>query len=256
MAVTLKQEVNLSRRACRLADGSGEQSRARTAPPAENGCSGSSRHPSSGPSGCGERGANSFVPMPAKVLSGTRCAGRSDSLLACLLAAVVMCTGQVLLKLRDATGGWALHQPRIGRLCIYVVLCGALLSNNAFVLARPNLSAPASGEKGVAVPVGQLSPLDLAFDTGSGPLTSASQLKRSAEAAAIIASTAPSSDAGGHGDSPGDELVAGDHGRAEGEEHGEEHVVERYPVSQVDFSRVETPFVIGVWILSASIAKI
>uniref|UniRef100_A0A182Q8W0 Sodium/hydrogen exchanger n=1 Tax=Anopheles farauti TaxID=69004 RepID=A0A182Q8W0_9DIPT len=250
MAVTLKQEVNLSRRACRLADGNGVLK----TPPLVSHCGGgSSRNPSSSSSSsssscCGERGANSFVTMPVKELTGV---GRSDSLLACLLAAVVMCTGQVLLKLRDATGGWALHQPRIGRLCIYVVLCGVLLSNNAFVLARPNLSAPASGEKVVAVPVGQLSSLDLAFDTSSRPLTSASQLKRSAEAAAIIASPAPSSDDGEHGSSPGGELAAGGHGRAE-----DEHAHQRYPVSQVDFARVDTPFVIGVWILSASIAKI
>jgi hypothetical protein len=37
-------------------------------------------------------------------------------------------------------------------------------------------------------------------------------------------------------------------------EHG--HVPERYPVTTVDFSRVETPFIIGIWILFASIAKI
>ncbi|KAL9928078.1 na[+]/H[+] hydrogen exchanger 2 isoform 7-T7 [Glossina fuscipes fuscipes] len=34
------------------------------------------------------------------------------------------------------------------------------------------------------------------------------------------------------------------------------HAPERYPLSQVDFERVKTPFIIGVWILSASIAKI
>uniref|UniRef100_A0A182K9S7 Uncharacterized protein n=1 Tax=Anopheles christyi TaxID=43041 RepID=A0A182K9S7_9DIPT len=158
-----------------------------------------------------------------------------------------MGTGQVLVK------------PRLSKLCIYVAFCSALLSHNAFVLARPNLSAPASGEK---VPVGQLSPLDLAFDTSSsssssGSLTSASQLKRSAEAAAIIASTVPPSTDihGEHGEDHGDTAL-GRAGEGEGEHGAGEHMVERYPVSQVDFSRVETPFVIGVWILSASIAKI
>ncbi|KAH8403349.1 hypothetical protein KR222_011099 [Zaprionus bogoriensis] len=34
------------------------------------------------------------------------------------------------------------------------------------------------------------------------------------------------------------------------------HRTERYPLSQVDFARVKTPFIIGIWILSASIAKI
>lgn len=36
----------------------------------------------------------------------------------------------------------------------------------------------------------------------------------------------------------------------------QEHQVKRYPVSSIDFERVETPFIIGVWILFASIAKI
>uniref|UniRef100_A0A4Y0BK63 Sodium/hydrogen exchanger n=1 Tax=Anopheles funestus TaxID=62324 RepID=A0A4Y0BK63_ANOFN len=244
MAVTLKQEVNLSRRACRPTDCSREQRTLLTPPVAGiSDC----RHYSSA-SACGEQGANHLVTIPAKELTDC-CTGQSGSLLTCLLATLVMCTGQVLLKLRHRTGGWVLHQPRLGSLCIYVVFCSALLSHNAFVLARPNLSAPASGEK---VPVGQLSPLDLAFDASSGSLTSASQLKRSAEAAAIIASTSPSSDVGvGHSN----EMVV-EHGKAGEGEHGDEHNYERYPVSQVEFSRVETPFVIGVWILSASIAKI
>uniref|UniRef100_A0A182LZR8 Uncharacterized protein n=1 Tax=Anopheles culicifacies TaxID=139723 RepID=A0A182LZR8_9DIPT len=245
MAVTLKQEVNLSRRACRATDCSREQ-RTLLTPRVSGNCD--CRHYSNAVSVCGEQGANNLVTMPAKELtvSGT---GQCGSLLTCLLATLVMCTGQVLLKLRHRTSGWELHQPRLGSLCIYVVFCSALLSHNAFVLARPNLSAPASGEK---VPVGQLSPLDLAFDASSGSLTSASQLKRSAEAAAIIASTSPSSDVGGdHSDG----MTVG-HGKAGEGEHGDEHNYERYPVSQVEFSRVETPFVIGVWILSASIAKI
>lgn len=40
------------------------------------------------------------------------------------------------------------------------------------------------------------------------------------------------------------------------DEHNGGHKVERYPVTTVDFSRVETPFIIGIWILFASIAKI
>lgn len=39
-------------------------------------------------------------------------------------------------------------------------------------------------------------------------------------------------------------------------DHGGGHEVERYPITTVDFSRVETPFIIGIWILFASIAKI
>lgn len=83
---------------------------------------------------------------------------------------------------------------------------------------------------------------------------SESQLKRSAELASIVSSTVPSDGAGG---------VGGGSSRQDGEtDHDEDghaaggHEVERYPVAQVEFSRVETPFVIGVWILSASIAKI
>lgn len=37
---------------------------------------------------------------------------------------------------------------------------------------------------------------------------------------------------------------------------GVEHEIHRYPITTTDFSRVETPFIIGVWILFASIAKI
>lgn len=38
--------------------------------------------------------------------------------------------------------------------------------------------------------------------------------------------------------------------------HGEHGGELRYPVTTIDFGRVETPFIIGVWILFASIAKI
>lgn len=34
------------------------------------------------------------------------------------------------------------------------------------------------------------------------------------------------------------------------------HVIVRYQISSIDFDRVSTPFIIGLWILSASIAKI
>uniref|UniRef100_A0A6E8VYI0 Sodium/hydrogen exchanger n=1 Tax=Anopheles coluzzii TaxID=1518534 RepID=A0A6E8VYI0_ANOCL len=259
MAVTLKQEVNLSRRACRPTttnnDDCLQEQRTLLTTPTEEG----SWHNDTCYGGGGANSRLVTVPAPAKELTDSSRSGGlpSSSSLSCLLATIVMwCTGQVLLKLRQAgQGGWREVQqpPRLSRLCIYVVFCSALLSHNAFVLARPNLSAPASGEK---VPVGQLSPLDLAFDASSGSLTSASQLKRSAEAAAIIASTAPSADGGAGHEAEDTALGHGRVGEGEGGEHGGEHVVERYPVSQVDFSRVETPFVIGVWILSASIAKI
>lgn len=50
------------------------------------------------------------------------------------------------------------------------------------------------------------------------------------------------------------------HAKADGHEVGEHDgghkVVERYPITTTDFGRVETPFIIGIWILFASIAKI
>ncbi|XP_058061035.1 sodium/hydrogen exchanger 3 isoform X2 [Anopheles bellator] len=236
MAVTLRQEVNLSRRACR-----------RVVPSGTNGAN----EPSVVPAPL--VGANNFGHPTADAPVGTMgpkvarchpvtCGGgdrrsvtpTSGSVVAQFLAEA----GQVLSTRTRATGPLLL-----GKLCTYVVLCSFLLSHNAFVLARPNLSAAASSSSDEKVSVGQLSPLELAFDAGS--LAGASQFKRSAEAAPIIASTVPSD--GGHGG----ELDP--HADGEG---GGEHMVERYPVSQVDFSRVETPFVIGVWILSASIAKI
>lgn len=42
-----------------------------------------------------------------------------------------------------------------------------------------------------------------------------------------------------------------------GDDHGGGHEIpERYPMATVEFERVETPFIIGIWILFASIAKI
>ncbi|KAH8374217.1 hypothetical protein KR200_004979 [Drosophila serrata] len=50
----------------------------------------------------------------------------------------------------------------------------------------------------------------------------------------------------------------GDEEKAKDEDgHGSDgHKMTRYPLSSVDFGRVKTPFIIGIWILSASIAKI
>uniref|UniRef100_A0A2M3YX89 Sodium/hydrogen exchanger n=1 Tax=Anopheles braziliensis TaxID=58242 RepID=A0A2M3YX89_9DIPT len=260
MAVTLRQEVNLSRRACRARN---VRSRLVGGEPngAASGCRGSDDTSASHTKVDLHSAKVRDCGRPVTMVSVARCpgplttrsTGEDDRRRVKVVPAASTasdCTlraGQVPPQSRaGGRGRW-----RLGHLCIYIVLCSFLLSNNnnAFVLARPNLSAPASGSEKVAetVPVGQLSTLDLAFDSSStGSLASASQLKRSAEAASLIASTAPSD--GGHGS---DELE----GHAAAKE-GEDHTVERYPVSQVDFSRVETPFVIGVWILSASIAKI
>lgn len=157
MAVTLKQEVNLSRRACRPTttnnDDCLQEQRTLLTTPTEEG----SWHNDTCYGGGGANSRLVTVPAPAKELTDSSRSGGlpSSSSLSCLLATIVMwCTGQVLLKLRQAgQGGWREVQqpPRLSRLCIYVVFCSALLSHNAFVLARPNLSAPASGEKVVSV---------------------------------------------------------------------------------------------------------
>jgi hypothetical protein len=39
-------------------------------------------------------------------------------------------------------------------------------------------------------------------------------------------------------------------------EHNDSGGTKRYAVTSVDFARVETPFIIGVWIFCASLAKI
>ncbi|KAH8246503.1 hypothetical protein KR038_006584 [Drosophila bunnanda] len=53
-------------------------------------------------------------------------------------------------------------------------------------------------------------------------------------------------------------LKSGEDEKAKEEDgHGSDgHKMTRYPLSSVDFGRVKTPFIIGIWILSASIAKI
>ncbi|XP_062545664.1 sodium/hydrogen exchanger 3 isoform X5 [Armigeres subalbatus] len=139
------------------------------------------------------------------------------------------------------------------RWCTWVVVLSAVLNNQGgFVLARPKNGVVTVDDGDVfSVASGQLSAADLltpqpGMHFGSlGP--SESQLKRSAElASSTIVSSTVSSDGGG-----------GSFGATHHAERDEEgHEVERYPVAQVEFSRVETPFVIGVWILSASIAKI
>lgn len=50
--------------------------------------------------------------------------------------------------------------------------------------------------------------------------------------------------------------VTSDPGATEhdGSHHSTESIT--YPIVQVDFDRVQTPLIIGIWILSASIAKI
>ncbi|XP_055549040.1 sodium/hydrogen exchanger 3 isoform X16 [Wyeomyia smithii] len=153
----------------------------------------------------------------------------------------------------------------LGKVYMCVIVVSILLGDGGgLVLARPNRSNVATGEESVAAVISEHLVVDrntpypgMNFES-LGP--SESQLKRSAELASIVSSTVPSEGAAGGGgyslgsvpkrDSGHSELASEDDG------HGEGHEVNRYPVAQVEFSRVETPFVIGVWILSASIAKI
>lgn len=121
--------------------------------------------------------------------------------------------------------------------CTWVALLSVLLANSGFVLARPNNGvSTADGEGATAAAAEQLA------------------------AAGLLTPQPVSSDGGDDGGGGGslsaatqDDIADGEHGH--GSREGG-HEVERYPVAQVEFSRVETPFVIGVWILSASIAKI
>ncbi|XP_052895498.1 sodium/hydrogen exchanger 3-like [Anopheles moucheti] len=127
-----------------------------------------------------------------------------------------MCAAQELLKLRCISGGCRLYQPRLSNL----------------------------------QPIGKSSLGDLFFDTSRKSLPN--ELKSSAEETGKIASISTSSDDGaGHSN----EMMV-EHGKAGESEHGYEHNNGQYLLSQVNFARVETPFVIGVWILSATIAKI
>ncbi|XP_021700611.1 sodium/hydrogen exchanger 3 isoform X4 [Aedes aegypti] len=150
--------------------------------------------------------------------------------------------------------------------CTWAIVLSVVLANHGgFVLARPkNGVVTADGVDAASVASGQwelLTPQPGMHFGSVGP--SESQFKRSAElASSTIVSSTVSSDGAVGGQISGslssvkqqdDQSHVGELGDAS---HGEGHEVERYPVAQVEFSRVETPFVIGVWILSASIAKI
>ncbi|KAH8328039.1 hypothetical protein KR067_003484 [Drosophila pandora] len=76
-----------------------------------------------------------------------------------------------------------------------------------------------------------------------------------------LAQPPPTADVAKDGDEPpshrlprAEPLKSNEQNPTDEEEGG--HKMERYPLSSVDFGRVKTPFIIGIWILSASIAKI
>ncbi|XP_058446956.1 sodium/hydrogen exchanger 3 isoform X9 [Malaya genurostris] len=203
-------------------------------------------------------------PDQQSALAGSKCFNSYRLVFSCDLVAQIFLLFKALVMINVSFKADSLRRPvrsgrdsdsfskKLAKLCTCVIVISVLFGNAGLVLARPNRSNLAtSGEQ--AVISDQLVAVDRDNSrTGMnyGPLgPSESQLKRSAELASIVSSTVPS-DGGGYKQDAEHDESDGDDG------HGEGHEVERYPVAQVEFSRVETPFVIGVWILSASIAKI
>ncbi|XP_055710485.1 sodium/hydrogen exchanger 3 isoform X3 [Phlebotomus papatasi] len=123
-------------------------------------------------------------------------------------------------------------------MAVIMVLLGVLLFRTQLVMARPNRTAAEGSTEIFTIDSAQQSTYPgLDF----GPMGPG---KRSAE---ILGSEPTPS--GSH------ENEAKEVSTSDKESHGGHHG-ERYPVTTVEFSRVETPFIIGIWILSASIAKI
>ncbi|CAD7087971.1 unnamed protein product [Hermetia illucens] len=127
------------------------------------------------------------------------------------------------------------NQPKLGigfdaaKISTLLIGCLLLCANNT--MARPNQSLKLTSEAEVSESSHHILTPDLAA-TYPGLDFIGSQNKRAAE----LFQTSTS------------EIT---HQAIETEQH-----VERYPVAQVEFQRVKTPFIIGLWILSASIAKI
>ncbi|BFF94511.1 sodium/hydrogen exchanger 3 [Drosophila madeirensis] len=122
-----------------------------------------------------------------------------------------------------------------------LVLCAILCLLVGTTLARPNTSASAGSSE----------------DAAQGAVTQINQLAETAAGAAVgdDATTPPLKvpRAESLDETTALEMKADAEDGGEGGGHQE---IKRYPLSQVDFGHVKTPFIIGVWILSASIAKI
>lgn len=255
----LEQEVNLSRRACRVVPepvptNGAKPEQEESGVNSEEGCVGDAR-------------ARFLRNEEEEEEVGKKQNSSGHVQLSC--SVVVGLIGQVFLLVKALlvmgyVGGSRKGRPvgsssfskylvKLG-ICVAVVTV-LLAEGGGFVLARPNRSnvlAGGSGSEEAAMSSEQLVATPGLAGFGSlGP--SESQLKRSAELASIVSSTVPSDGAGG---GSGSSRQDGETGHDEDGHATGGHEVERYPVAQVEFSRVETPFVIGVWILSASIAKI
>ncbi|XP_038107152.1 sodium/hydrogen exchanger 3 isoform X5 [Culex quinquefasciatus] len=258
-ATVLEQEVNLSRRACRVVPepvptNGAKPEQEESGVNSEEGCVGDAR-------------ARFLRNEEEEEEVGKKQNSSGHVQLSC--SVVVGLIGQVFLLVKALlvmgyVGGSRKGRPvgsssfskylvKLG-ICVAVVTV-LLAEGGGFVLARPNRSnvlAGGSGSEEAAMSSEQLVATPGLAGFGSlGP--SESQLKRSAELASIVSSTVPSDGAGG---GSGSSRQDGETGHDEDGHATGGHEVERYPVAQVEFSRVETPFVIGVWILSASIAKI
>ncbi|XP_052564891.1 sodium/hydrogen exchanger 3 isoform X3 [Culex pipiens pallens] len=258
-ATVLEQEVNLSRRACRVVPepvptNGAKPEQEESGVNSEEGCVGDAR-------------ARFLRNEEEEEEVGKKQNSSGHVQLSC--SVVVGLIGQVFLLVKALLvmghfGGSRKGRPvgsssfskylvKLG-ICVAVVTV-LLAEGGGFVLARPNRSnvlAGGSGSEEAAMSSEQLVATPGLAGFGSlGP--SESQLKRSAELASIVSSTVPSDGAGG---GSGSSRQDGETGHDEDGHATGGHEVERYPVAQVEFSRVETPFVIGVWILSASIAKI
>ncbi|BFF94510.1 sodium/hydrogen exchanger 3 [Drosophila madeirensis] len=121
-----------------------------------------------------------------------------------------------------------------------LVLCAILCLLVGTTLARPNTSASAgSSEDAAQGAVTQINLAETAAGAAVGDDATTPPLKVP-RAESLDETTAL-------------EMKADAEDGGEGGGHQE---IKRYPLSQVDFGHVKTPFIIGVWILSASIAKI
>lgn len=259
-ATVLEQEVNLSRRACRLL------------PVTNNGAnpeeSGVKREEE-----CIRDGRDRFLGSEEEEEKEVGKKQNSSGHVQFRCSVVVGLIGQVFLLVKALLVMGPFSGVRKGRsagsssfskylvklgICVAVVTV-LLAEGGGFVLARPNRSnVVGGGSVGSEEAMSSEQLVGTPGLAGFGSLgPSESQLKRSAELASIVSSTVPSEGAGGAagGSSRQDDGAEGGHSE-DGHAAGGHAEVERYPVAQVEFSRVETPFVIGVWILSASIAKI
>ncbi|XP_062707290.1 sodium/hydrogen exchanger 3 isoform X14 [Aedes albopictus] len=265
VAHSLQQEVNLSRRACRISQKKEEEDAEEVVE--EQLLNGANQSPASE--------VIAFLLESVSSESSSRCvdedplssrscrnvcrdssgqdadsAGKSVVRFSCdlvarvflLVKAIVMGVWRFNLTSSSSSSHGNRFSANLVKWCTWAIVLSVLLANHGgFVLARPkNGVVTADGTDAVSAASGQwdlLTPQPVSSD-GAGAGGGGGGGHTSGSLSAV---------------KQDDETHNGELGETG---HGEGHEVERYPVAQVEFSRVETPFVIGVWILSASIAKI